>query len=53
MPQMYPLNWIILFIFFSLIFIFFNIINYFNFKIEKKNKMFIMKKNSQMLNWKW
>nr|QRM17300.1 ATP synthase F0 subunit 8 [Cordylepherus sp. YY-2021] len=52
MPQMSPLNWLILFIFFSLIFIFINMLNYFilNYKYSKKNNL---KKINNKLNWKW
>nr|YP_010166689.1 ATP synthase F0 subunit 8 [Nebrioporus vagrans]QRV62780.1 ATP synthase F0 subunit 8 [Nebrioporus vagrans] len=52
MPQMAPMNWIILYMFFSLMFIFFNFMNYYMFminsKTEKMNK--ILDKN---LSWKW
>nr|QWB85938.1 ATP synthase F0 subunit 8 [Menesia sulphurata] len=51
MPQMAPLNWLILFMFFVIIFITFNIINYYAFcylpKNEKKSKTLIN------FNWKW
>nr|YP_010178022.1 ATP synthase F0 subunit 8 [Conaspidia wangi]QSZ78253.1 ATP synthase F0 subunit 8 [Conaspidia wangi] len=52
MPQMFPLNWITLFIFFQSIFLLFNVINYFfnYYYINKKNdfKFNILKKT-----WKW
>uniref|UniRef100_UPI0030FF0A77 ATP synthase F0 subunit 8 n=1 Tax=Carterocephalus argyrostigma TaxID=1663110 RepID=UPI0030FF0A77 len=53
MPQMMPINWIISFLFFILIFILFNILNYYIFNINKMSnkKMFFYKKNS--LTWKW
>nr|YP_009555374.1 ATP synthase F0 subunit 8 [Triodia sylvina]AZU95911.1 ATP synthase F0 subunit 8 [Triodia sylvina] len=53
MPQMYPLNWIMLFIFFILIFIMFNIMNYYIYL--KKNKNIFKKLFSTKLNliWKW
>nr|YP_009050378.1 ATP synthase F0 subunit 8 [Carterocephalus silvicola]AIC09077.1 ATP synthase F0 subunit 8 [Carterocephalus silvicola] len=54
MPQMMPINWIISFLFFILIFILFNILNYYIFNINKmnnKNKIFL--KKNYPLNWKW
>nr|WLG71237.1 ATP synthase F0 subunit 8 [Rhithrodytes pantaleonii] len=52
MPQMAPMNWLILYILFSMIFLIFNFMNYYSFLISKKTnkKNFYMKK---MLNWKW
>nr|ALO70993.1 ATP synthase F0 subunit 8 [Pselaphinae sp. 3 EF-2015] len=51
MPQMSPMNWILLYLFFSFIFIMFNFLNYYymiyNIKFNKNYK--IMNK----LNWKW
>nr|ARH54172.1 ATP synthase F0 subunit 8 [Chrysomela populi] len=51
MPQMMPLNWLILFFYFTIIFLMFNIMNYYmfsyNFKTYKK-----IKKNISF-NWKW
>nr|YP_010563155.1 ATP synthase F0 subunit 8 [Demonax pseudonotabilis]UYX61161.1 ATP synthase F0 subunit 8 [Demonax pseudonotabilis] len=48
---MAPLNWLILFLFFSIIFILFNTINFYSFlyksKSEKNNK------KSLNFNWKW
>nr|YP_010968370.1 ATP synthase F0 subunit 8 [Satarupa monbeigi]WNO18670.1 ATP synthase F0 subunit 8 [Satarupa monbeigi] len=52
MPQMMPINWIISFIFFILIFILFNIMNYYIYNIKKKNKS-IKKNFTYNLNWKW
>nr|AXS65743.1 ATP synthase F0 subunit 8 [Staphylinoidea sp. 13 KM-2017] len=51
MPQMAPLNWLILFIYFSFIFILLNSLNYFSFLYKIKNNFSnkIIKKNS----WKW
>nr|QNG56213.1 ATP synthase F0 subunit 8 [Pediacus sp. MJ-2020] len=51
MPQMAPLNWLILFFYFSLIFIMFNSLNYFSFKYKIKKS--IMKKKMFNPNWKW
>nr|YP_009538146.1 ATP synthase F0 subunit 8 [Athyma libnites]AYN60928.1 ATP synthase subunit 8 [Athyma libnites] len=53
MPQMMPMNWILSFIFFIMIFIIFNIMNYFIFNYKNidynKNNKF-MKNN---FSWKW
>nr|QMX77170.1 ATP synthase F0 subunit 8 [Colochela zhongi] len=54
MPQMSPLNWIILMLFFITIFLIFNIINFFNIKINTKKIKFdkvVLKKNIN--SWKW
>nr|QJX65649.1 ATP synthase F0 subunit 8 [Amorophaga japonica] len=54
MPQMMPMNWIMLILFFMIIFYLFNIMNYYNFKIINKS---IMKNNKNFfktnLIWKW
>nr|AMW67816.1 ATP synthase F0 subunit 8 [Nallachius americanus] len=54
MPQMSPLYWFTLFIYFTLIFIIFNISNYFIFNYKPYNKTesntFISPTN---LTWKW
>nr|APX40606.1 ATP synthase F0 subunit 8 [Chaetocnema paganettii] len=51
MPQMMPLNWVILMFFFILIFYLFNNMNYFIFlnKIKKMKSNKLLIKN----NWKW
>nr|UFZ13349.1 ATP synthase F0 subunit 8 [Archichauliodes neoguttiferus] len=52
MPQMSPLNWLILFLFFSMIFIIFNILNYFILNYPNPStteKTF----SNNPLNWKW
>nr|QNG56174.1 ATP synthase F0 subunit 8 [Cucujus sp. MJ-2020] len=51
MPQMAPLNWLSLYIFFIMIFILFNCINYYNFTYSIKS--FKIKKSSISTNWKW
>nr|YP_009409206.1 ATP synthase F0 subunit 8 [Archichauliodes deceptor]AOX48539.1 ATP synthase F0 subunit 8 [Archichauliodes deceptor] len=52
MPQMSPLNWLILFLFFSMIFIIFNILNYFI--LNYSNPSMTEKSFSfKPLNWKW
>nr|QLY89822.1 ATP synthase F0 subunit 8 [Pyrgus armoricanus] len=55
MPQMMPINWIMSFFMFIMIFILFNIMNYYiyniNIKNNKKNYLFTSKK--KMFYWKW
>nr|AML25904.1 ATP synthase F0 subunit 8 [Staphylinidae sp. BMNH 1274207] len=51
MPQMAPLNWITLFIYFSFIFMLFNSMNYFSFIYKSKTSN--IKKLINKLNWKW
>nr|YP_009441685.1 ATP synthase F0 subunit 8 [Usechus lacerta]AOY39204.1 ATP synthase F0 subunit 8 [Usechus lacerta] len=51
MPQMAPLNWLTLMIYFMMIMIMFNYLNYFSFMYNNKNMM--KKKITLHLNWKW
>nr|QIV24812.1 ATP synthase F0 subunit 8 [Teispes insularis] len=51
MPQMAPLNWLILAILFTLVFLVFNVYNYFSFNYEIK-KLKTTKKEI-FSNWKW
>nr|QJF72850.1 ATP synthase F0 subunit 8 [Nephus includens] len=51
MPQMMPLNWLTLFLYFIAIFMLFNIILFFNFNINKDTSFKKFYKNK--LNWKW
>nr|QWB85693.1 ATP synthase F0 subunit 8 [Peithona prionoides] len=51
MPQMAPLSWLTLFIFFMMIYFLFNILNYFIFSY--KIKMSKKEKKKLFLNWKW
>nr|YP_010933559.1 ATP synthase F0 subunit 8 [Aegialites californicus]WKT09002.1 ATP synthase F0 subunit 8 [Aegialites californicus] len=51
MPQMAPLNWLILMFYFLFIFIIFNSLNYFSFMYTPK-KIFFNKKITT-INWKW
>nr|QCX31977.1 ATP synthase F0 subunit 8 [Amphimallon solstitiale] len=51
MPQMAPLNWLSLFINFSIILLVFNSMNYFLFMYPIKSLTFNKTKNS--INWKW
>nr|QNP10113.1 ATP synthase F0 subunit 8 [Ochthebius colveranus] len=52
MPQMMPLNWLMLFFFFSLVFMMINSLNYFSFLYQYPSKKSL---NFKMLkiNWKW
>nr|AVN67734.1 ATP synthase F0 subunit 8 [Eurycotis opaca] len=52
MPQMMPLSWSLLFMFFSTMFLLFNLINYFSYipiKTLTEKKMI----NIKIMNWKW
>nr|WKU83776.1 ATP synthase F0 subunit 8 [Aristosyrphus sp.] len=53
MPQMFPMNWLFLFMIFSLTLIMFSIMNYFNYMpyISKKQLNLIFLKKT--MNWKW
>nr|QIV24591.1 ATP synthase F0 subunit 8 [Bifidoprionus rufus] len=51
MPQMAPLNWLILMIFFVATFFIFNILNFFSFKYLVKKSSGSKVKHS--INWKW
>nr|UFZ12855.1 ATP synthase F0 subunit 8 [Chloroniella peringueyi] len=52
MPQMEPINWLILFLYFSMILIMFNIFNYYNlYPMIPKYKFNTLKYKS--MNWKW
>nr|QLY89707.1 ATP synthase F0 subunit 8 [Sialis fuliginosa] len=53
MPQMAPLYWLMLFMFFLLTFILFNILNYFNFLPLYPNKSLYSSKKMNSLIWKW
>nr|YP_010620309.1 ATP synthase F0 subunit 8 [Pedesta hyrie]WAX37285.1 ATP synthase F0 subunit 8 [Pedesta hyrie] len=54
MPQMMPINWIISFFSFILIFIMFNILNYYVYNIKSNNtNMKLQNFNKKTLNWKW
>nr|QWB85641.1 ATP synthase F0 subunit 8 [Tragosoma depsarium] len=51
MPQMAPLNWLTLFVYFSFILIIFNVMNFFSFNYSiEKSKLFKVK---SLFNWKW
>nr|YP_009185882.1 ATP synthase F0 subunit 8 [Myrmecocephalus concinnus]ALO70724.1 ATP synthase F0 subunit 8 [Myrmecocephalus concinnus] len=51
MPQMAPMNWLILFITFILIFMLFNSLNYFSFLYQPL--ISIKSKSSKIFSWKW
>nr|ARH54679.1 ATP synthase F0 subunit 8 [Tachinus subterraneus] len=51
MPQMAPMNWLILFFMFIIIFMMFNSMNYFSFKYQ--NKISSIQKKINKINWKW
>nr|ARH53886.1 ATP synthase F0 subunit 8 [Hygrotus nigrolineatus] len=54
MPQMMPLNWIFLYIFFSMMFILFNFMNYYCYLIKNKiNQHNSIKLIKIKYNWKW
>nr|YP_010170658.1 ATP synthase F0 subunit 8 [Allantus togatus]QRZ60640.1 ATP synthase F0 subunit 8 [Allantus togatus] len=55
MPQMFPLNWIFLFIFFLFIFMNFYIQIFYHFNNKKmlSNSMLKIYKNKKLLIWKW
>nr|AML26382.1 ATP synthase F0 subunit 8 [Staphylinidae sp. BMNH 1274633] len=51
MPQMAPMSWLNLFIYFIIIFFIFNSLNYFCFLYQPKTLTFSSK--SHKINWKW
>nr|AND96409.1 ATP synthase F0 subunit 8 [Phalops ardea] len=51
MPQMAPINWLMLLFYFSMIFMIFNVLNYYAFNYTIKSLSF--KKKSSIMNWKW
>nr|YP_010615466.1 ATP synthase F0 subunit 8 [Dodona dipoea]WAT94136.1 ATP synthase F0 subunit 8 [Dodona dipoea] len=53
MPQMMPINWILSFLFFIIIFILFNIMNYYIFNYNFFKKINNFKKINKNMNWKW
>nr|ARH54809.1 ATP synthase F0 subunit 8 [Trigonopterus sp. 5 AH-2016] len=50
MPQMAPMNWTLLYIFFILLFMFISLMNYYSFSY--KNKTSLLVKTTQKTNWK-
>nr|QNP09899.1 ATP synthase F0 subunit 8 [Ochthebius sp. IBE<ESP> RA617] len=53
MPQMAPLNWIFLFMMFTMIFFMFNSMNYFSFKYNNLSSNKLNKNLTFKNNWKW
>nr|AND96593.1 ATP synthase F0 subunit 8 [Liatongus militaris] len=51
MPQMAPINWLMLMFYFMFIFMIFNTLNYYSFNYSIKTMSFLKKKIN--LNWKW
>nr|UZC54061.1 ATP synthase F0 subunit 8 [Nipponoluciola cruciata]UZC54074.1 ATP synthase F0 subunit 8 [Nipponoluciola cruciata] len=51
MPQMAPLSWLNLFIYFILVFIMFNTMNCFSLMYTNKSEK--QKKSIKTLSWKW
>nr|YP_009469773.1 ATP synthase F0 subunit 8 [Eomantis yunnanensis]AVE15777.1 ATP synthase F0 subunit 8 [Eomantis yunnanensis] len=52
MPQMMPMNWVLMFLFFVMIFILFNIMNYFSvYKLPTTKSS--VKTLTKTLSWKW
>nr|AND96292.1 ATP synthase F0 subunit 8 [Onthophagus baolocensis] len=51
MPQMAPLNWLFLLIYFTIIFMIFNSFNFYAFNYSIKT--FYFKKKKIKFNWKW
>nr|AFQ62331.1 ATP synthase F0 subunit 8 [Dermestes peruvianus] len=51
MPQMAPMNWLTLFIFFTLTFLVLNSMNFFQTNYQSKTST--SKKNTYKINWKW
>nr|APT41511.1 ATP synthase F0 subunit 8 [Nyssomyia flaviscutellata] len=53
MPQMAPLMWLSLFIFFLMMYLLFNIMNYFSYIITSKNETLNKSLSKSESNWKW
>nr|YP_009995301.1 ATP synthase F0 subunit 8 [Ochthebius minoicus]QNP09704.1 ATP synthase F0 subunit 8 [Ochthebius minoicus] len=53
MPQMAPMNWMILFFMVIMIFMLFNSLNYFSFKYLNLMPKKLLKFNNFKLTWKW
>nr|AML25848.1 ATP synthase F0 subunit 8 [Staphylinidae sp. BMNH 1274171] len=51
MPQMAPMNWLMLFLMFIMVFMMFNSLNYFCFLYPPQN--LLLKKMKITKNWKW
>nr|WKU83813.1 ATP synthase F0 subunit 8 [Brachypalpus cyanella] len=53
MPQMAPINWLSLFLLFSLIFMLFNMMNYFIYSPSTLKSKNMNKIYTNSMNWKW
>nr|YP_004021881.1 ATP synthase F0 subunit 8 [Exorista sorbillans]ADO85312.1 ATP synthase F0 subunit 8 [Exorista sorbillans] len=53
MPQMAPINWLSLFIIFSITFMIFNMMNYYSYSPFMPKSNLMNKKKINSLNWKW
>nr|YP_010865984.1 ATP synthase F0 subunit 8 [Panorpa fulvastra]WGT92269.1 ATP synthase F0 subunit 8 [Panorpa fulvastra] len=53
MPQMAPINWLSLFIMFSMTLLLFNIMNYYSYTPKPNNVKEVNKISSLSSNWKW
>nr|AQM40009.1 ATP synthase F0 subunit 8 [Tettigonia chinensis] len=53
MPQMMPMNWLILFILFSFTLTLFSIMNYYIFNYNTMPTTLMETPNPKSLNWKW
>nr|AYU71323.1 ATP synthase F0 subunit 8 [Scirtes sp. 2 ACP-2013] len=52
MPQMAPMSWLNLLIYFVLIFLLLNLLNYFLY-MKSNKQISSFKKNKISMNWKW
>nr|YP_009469721.1 ATP synthase F0 subunit 8 [Sphodromantis lineola]AVE15577.1 ATP synthase F0 subunit 8 [Sphodromantis lineola] len=52
MPQMMPLNWLMLFGYFSILLILFNVMNYYT-SYNKTSSLVSLKMMTKTLIWKW
>nr|AVE15609.1 ATP synthase F0 subunit 8 [Theopropus elegans] len=52
MPQMMPLNWLMLFLFFSITLLLFNMMNFYT-PYNKKTSPPLMKMKFKSMSWKW
>nr|ANJ70363.1 ATP synthase F0 subunit 8 [Colymbetes fuscus] len=53
MPQMAPMSWLTLYIFFAVIFMMFNFMNYYMFMINPSSQTTNKKMSKKSFNWKW
>nr|ACC94778.1 ATPase 8 [Drosophila guttifera] len=53
MPQMAPISWLFLFLFFTITFILFCTLNYYSFMPSSPSSTELKKLNLNSMNWKW